>query len=494
MTEKITKTIIKAIVVVILATLAMTMTVLYDYFEKVQFANLGNQLALAEIGLEQNGLDYFEDFNSADYRITVIDIDGVVLLDSQADISSMENHGDREEVTEAKTFGYGSAERISSTMAEKTFYVASELENGWVLRVSATGASVLALLLGLLQPLLAIGAVGIILAFALARILSKKITEPINQLNLDAPLEKIEFQELSPLLIQMEKKNSKTKLQIADLKQKNQEITYVIENVSDGILVLNELGMILTANKMAKQLLNCKEDSFYLDSFRDINYRDVVQSALSGTNLAKSVAIGEKVYRFSASTTDSDMNKFAVFLFISDITEEEKSLELRRQFTANVSHELKTPLSSIMGSAEIMANGIAKVEDCPHFAKKIYDEANRLLKLIQDIIKISTMDEGQIAYDFEEVDFALMCQNVQAALTTKAQKLDVELLVDLPNKPVSVCGYQQIICDLAYNLCDNAINYNKAGGAVTLKVSECEKSVTLQVIDTGIGIGHHLPS
>lgn len=342
-----------------------------------------------------------------------------------------------------------------------------------------------AALIGLICSLITGG----VLAYFMANKTGQNLSQYLKTVDLNNPMTNIGCQELAPLLIQMEKKNSRTKLQIADLKQKNQEITYVIENVSDGILVLNELGMILTANKMAKQLLNCQEDSFYLDSFRDINYRDVVQSALSGTNLAKSVTIGEKVYRFSASTTGSDMNKFAVFLFISDITEEEKSLELRRQFTANVSHELKTPLSSIMGSAEIMANGIARPEDCPHFAKKIYDEANRLLKLIQDIIKISTMDEGQIVYDFEEVDIANICQNVQSALLAKAKNAEVEILVELPNDVVKICGYQQIICDLAYNLCDNAINYNKAGGTVTLKILECEKSVALQVTDTGIGIG-----
>lgn len=340
-------------------------------------------------------------------------------------------------------------------------------------------------LIGLVCSLLIGGA----LAYYLADKTGRNLGQYLKNVDLDNPMAHISCQELAPLLIQIEKKNSRTKLQIADLKQKNQEIAYVIENVSDGILVLNELGMILTANKMAKQLLGCKEDSFYLDSFRDINYRDVVQSALSGTNLAKSVTIGEKVYRFSASTTDSDMNKFAVFLFISDITDEEKSLEMRRQFTANVSHELKTPLSSIMGSAEIMANGIARAEDCPHFAKNIFDEANRLLKLIQDILKISTMDEEQIAYDFEEVDIAKICRGVQSVLMSKAKKVDVEILVDLPDENITVCGYQQIICDLAYNLCDNAITYNKKGGTVSLKVFKCEKSVILQVVDTGIGIG-----
>lgn len=486
MTEKISKTIIKASIFTLIASIVLIMGVMYEHFTRVQFSQQRNELLFVEQGVEIDGKEYFDNIQLGTSRITWISEDGTVLYDSHADESQMENHAGREEFVEAMEKGFGESQRNSKTLSEVMLYSAIKMEDNSILRISTSQLSVMSLVLAILQPIVIILVLCIILSVILAHRISEKTVEPINNINLQNPLENEVYEELSPLLIKIDKQNKKIAQQIEFLNKKNEEITYVTENVSDAIIVLSQKGIILSANKKAKELLSCNVDSFYLDSFRNLDYQEIVERALVGKNSATTIKIDGRSYRFSASTVNLANDDTSVFLFISDITDEEINLEMRRQFTANVSHELKTPLSSIMGTAEIMSNGIVKSEDVPHFAGKIYEESSRLLKLIQDIIKISRLDEGIVAYEFAPVVLSNICNQVRSELIAKAEKNNVTIDVFCDNSVIK--GYEPVIYEIAYNLCDNAISYNKRGGKVEIYVTGSAENVELSVSDTGIGI------
>lgn len=486
MTKRIANTIIKVSALILIFTIGLLIGVLYNYFEKIQLSQQSNILSLAEKGYSDLGVKYFKKLDVGHFRITLIDKDGVVIFDNQSDAKKMENHKHREEVKEALDTGYGESERYSKTLSQKTNYTAKKIKNDKILRVSTTKKSIASLLVGLINPIIGIILVVILISFVFSRRLSKNIVEPINKLDLKNPLDNKLYDELSPLLVKIDKQNKKIANQIARIENKDKEISYIIKNVTDGIIVLDKDGKVISANKKAHLILNCNENDYYLEFCRDLDYKQVVENALDGKKSNCKLEIEELVYKISSSSIKTEHDSFYVFLFIADITEEEQSQKMRKEFTANVSHELKTPLSSIMGISEIIGDGIVEPEDIKYFAGKIYSESNRLLTLIQDIIELSKLDEGQLKRKFEDVNLKDVCNEVIIKLSDKASEKSMVFEVDC--KHVVVKGYYSVLYEMIYNLCDNAIRYNNEKGFVKISCGEEKGKAFISIKDDGIGI------
>ncbi|NCC87826.1 MAG: HAMP domain-containing histidine kinase [Clostridia bacterium] len=486
MTKRIANTIIKVSALILVLTMLLLIVVLYNYFEKIQLSQQSNILSLAEKGYEDLGVEYFEDLDAGHFRITLIDEDGTVLFDNQSNPKEMENHKDREEVKEAIESGFGESERFSKTLSEKTSYTSKKIKDGKVLRVSTTKKTIASLLGGIINPILGSIVIIILISFVFSRRLSKNIVDPINKLDLERPLENKLYDELSPLLVKIDKQNKKINNQIADIESKNKEISYIMKNVSDGIIVLNKDGKVISANKKAQLLFDCNDDEYYLDFCRDLDYKQIVEKALGGQKSSCKLEIEESVYKISSSCIKTEDESFYVFLFISDITEEEQAQKMRREFTANVSHELKTPLSSIMGTAEMMESGLVELEDIQYFAGKIYTESDRLLTLIQDIIELSELDEGQLKISFEDVNLKDVCNEVIIKLADKASEKSIDFETDC--KDVVVKGYPSILYEMIYNLCDNAICYNNEKGFIKVSCGTKDAKAFISIEDDGIGI------
>ncbi len=494
MTGRITKSIIKVSIIILVGSMIVILGVLYDYFIGNQFLEQNDNLNIVTSGVEYNGLEYLKTLKMDKYRITWIDKDGTVLYDSKADISQMENHYNREEFQEAVKGEIGESKRTSSTLSESTLYSAKKIQDGTVIRISTNQLTVLSLVVSMIWPMLIVLFVAIIFAYLYSSRIARKTVAPINNLDLENPFANDVYDELSPLLSRINYQNKEIKGQLERLEQKNNEITYIMENVTDGIVLLNEKGYVVSANKVAKNLLSCEDEMYFLDFFRNLDFQNIITEALKGKSLSQSIKIGSKIYIFSASFTDLEDKQFSVFLFIRDITEEEKTLKMRKQFSANVSHELKTPLTTIMGTAEIMANGIVKKEDIKEFAGNIYNESSRLLKLIQDIIKISRLDEKDSGYKFEKINLSKICKEVKSELLNKANKIKVKLEIETGTEQVYINGVERVLYEMIYNLCDNALTYNKKGGTVTVKILKQDEEIKLIVFDTGIGVAEkHLP-
>ncbi len=486
MTEKMIKAITKVLVIALLFTIVLILGVLYEHFTNEQFFQLRNQLQVIEKGVVLDGKDFFDGLNINEYRITWIESDGEVIYDSKASSDTMENHMEREEFKEALESGYGQSSRNSVTLSEKTLYSAKRLPDGSVLRVSTTQLSVISLVMSMLRPIFIIALVALILSVVFARRVSKKAIEPINNINLEDPLSNDVYEELSPLLLRIDKQNQKIKAQMDDLTQKNKEITYVIENVSDGIITLDKNGKVIMSNKKAEEIFSCSEGNYYLDFCRNLDYKFAVEEAFKGNSSTCVINIDNIVYKIYASTTKSENEDISVFLFISDVTDEESAQKMRREFTANVSHELKTPLSTILGSAELIENGIVKPAEIPYFAKKIHEEAARLLNLIQDIIKLSRLDEGNLTSEFVDIELFDICKSVRESLLEKSETREISIDIICDNSKIK--GIKPVINEMIYNLCDNAITYNKEKGKVVIEVKTLDDKVSLKVSDTGIGI------
>ena len=481
------KTTILVAIITLISSIMLIMGVLYAYFTKEEFSNLRYELDhIAPAVMEGDGMSYLNQIEDSPLRITWIGSDGVVLFDSKALPSDMENHSTREEFIGAVKNGYAKSERRSATLSERTLYSAKKLEDGTVLRISITQDSVISIIISIIQPITIVFLIAVAFAIFLSSKVAKKTIEPINNIDLSNPLRSEIYDELSPLLLRIEQQNNKINSQIMALNSKNNQFSYVIENVSDGIMLTDETGKVILVNKKASQLLSCKLGSYYLDGFRDLSYQNIIENALKGNSLVSTIKIDEHTYRFSANATNPYKDQYSVFLFICDITEEERASEMRRQFTANVSHELKTPLSTIMGSSEIIYTGIAKTEDIAHFAKNIHNEAERLLGLIQDILKLSRLDEGKLGYDITNVNLHEVCNNALEKLTFKAKQRNISL--NLIGEDTLVSGYEQVLFEMVYNLCDNAISYNKQDGTVEIEIAKKDNNVALSITDSGIGI------
>ncbi len=499
MTKKIFKSILSVALVILLSSLVMIIGVLYDYFRGVQKNQLRTELAFAAEGVEDSGVSYLEGLNDDSCRITLVGEDGTVLYDSVESAEKMGNHADREEIKEAREYGTGEASRYSSTLTEQTIYISKLLSDGSVLRVSVSHATVPALVFGMLQPLIVVLLLAFILSSVLAHRLSEKIVEPLSAIDLDKPLENNTYDELAPVLSHIEKQHRQIARQMYDLDRSRSEFEAVTHNMKEGLVLTSEKGEIISINPSAASFfLGVKPDSaeFYehekgcigkdfltLDRSRETH--ELIERAQANGEAESRVSRWGREYQLNASRVLSDGKFTGIVLLIFDVTDKVFAERNRREFTANVSHELKTPLQSIMGSAELIENGLVKPEDMKEFSDRIYKEAARLLTLIEDIIRLSQLDEN-VELAWENLDIAKMASDTAALLRDTAEKKNV--IINLDCEPTEIYGVRQLYSEIIYNLCENAIKYNKDGGSVTVSVHPKNGGIELTVSDTGIGI------
>lgn len=419
-------------------------------------------------------------------RITLIDTDGTVLYDNYAEENDMTNHMSRPEVADAAANGTGEAVRYSNTVGEKTYYYAVRLSDGTIVRIANTSKTVYGVIRNAVGWIILISILVLIVAVVIAYLLSRSIIKPINNLNIDSPLSNNTYEELSPLLRRMDKQNAEIASKIRILKEKQNELDYITSSMSEGLVIFSETGNILSANASAGRILKGQTEGSYLMLSRDADYISCVESALKGKASTKKMKTENKVYSLSASPVANESKDYAAVLFIVDITDRELAEQMRREFTANVSHELKTPLTSILGYAEIISNGIAKPEDINGFAGRIYSEASRLMTLIQDIIHLSRLDEGELRHEFEKVNLSEVCKKAVNDLSEKAKAAKITLNEDIDD--IVINGYEPVLYEIVFNLCDNAIIYNKPEGSVSVSLKSDSSKAILTVSDTGIGI------
>lgn len=489
MTKRIFHSVCIVAVAVLLASLTLVMGVLYDYFSGSQEEQLKNQTVLAAQGIENEGAGYFDGLKSEDLRITWIDKDGKVLFDNRTDASSMGNHLEREEVREAVESGYGTSARYSETLTEKSLYSAKKLSDGSIVRLSVSQYSVITLFLGMLRPVLFIALLAVILALVLAYRLSKNIVTPLNKLDLDAPLSNEVYEELSPLLQRMDAQQKQLKSQAKELERKREEFEAATANMSEGLVVLNEQGEILSVNRTASDILGTSDACLGKDILSvngSAEMQEMLRQARTGENAEITVSVGGRDFRFNASPVVTEKKVAGIALLIFDITEKEKAEQMRREFTANVSHELKTPLHTISGYAELLANGMVEEKDTAEFSQKIYAEAQRMIRLVEDIIRLSNLDEGATELAREEADLCKIAEKEVESLAPAAEKENVS--VEFSGEKVELSGIPQLLSAIVYNLTDNAIKYNHSGGKVFVSVTNVPDGVLLSVKDTGIGI------
>ena len=493
MTSKIFRSIFATSIVVLFATLVIITSFLYDYFTDIQINQIKDELSIASVGTEQSGEKYLENLKSDNFRLTWIAGDGAVLFDSQADKLTMDNHLDREEITEAFETGKGSSSRRSATLTEKTLYEAVLLSDGTVLRISVNRASGFVLLLGMMTPVVIVVIIAVIISAMLAHKMSKRIIEPLNKLDLDNPTENEAYEEIAPLLSRIHKQNMKIERKAAELNRRKDEFDLITKNMREGLVLLDKNRNILTINSAATAIFATDESSVGKE-FLTINRRheitSAIEKALTDGHSEIRTRLGEKEYQFDISRIETDGETVGAVVLAFDITEQADAERLRREFTANVSHELKTPLQTITGSAELIENGLVKQEDMPRFVGHIREEATRLVTLVDDIIRLSQLDE-QSELQKENVSLYDIAKEVCGVLRDSADNKDITLSVS--GDSGNVYGVKHLLFEVIYNLCDNSIKYTPDGGKVEVNISETEKEVTLTVSDNGIGIApqHH---
>ena len=494
MTNKIFRSTILVAAVVLLCSLSIIMGVLYGYFDDVQIDQLKDELRLAAIGTEGSGISYLEKVDSRRFRITWVDETGYVIFDTHADTNSMESHIDREEIREAMENGFGSAVRKSDTLLERRVYEAVRLNNGTVLRISIDQQTMTILMLGMLQPVCLVILVAIILCAVLSNRMSKKVMEPLNGLDLEHPLENDTYEELSPLLNRINQQHEEIRRQVRKLQQKTDEFNQIIENMREGLVLLDKNSVILSTNPAAMELFgsdgDCVGKKFYeLDRHSDM--AAAIDKAFGqGQYKCNAVRNGRK-YKFLFSRIESGEKTVGLVVLAIDVTDAENAERNRREFTANVSHELKTPLQGIIGSAELLEHGIVKPEDQPRFIGHIRKEASRLVNLIEDVIRISHMDEG-VEITREDIDLMAVVKEVIETLQTAAQKRGISIRIS--GDHCHIQGVRSMIYEIVQNLCDNAVKYNVENGSVDVAVKRSGKRTVLTVKDTGIGIpAEHQP-
>ncbi|MBQ2383269.1 MAG: PAS domain S-box protein [Oscillospiraceae bacterium] len=484
MTSKIFRSTVFVAVAVLLCSLSVVMGVLYDHFTQVQVEQLKDELSLAVTGTEQYGNAFLENVEADRFRVTWIDTDGTVLFDTQVDQTAMENHADREEIREAMGTGTGSAVRTSSTLTVQTFYEAHRLKDGTVLRISTSQESAWFLMIGMLWPVALIAMFAIGLSAVLARRMARKIVEPLNTLDLEQPLKNDVYEEISPLLHRIHRQHNQITAQMEALRRKTDEFEQITGNMQEGLVLLSSEGTILSINPTAKRLFEAGDDCIgknFLSIDRSSSLRTAVNDALDkGRGFARMKRNGRD-HQLDLSRIRSDGVVIGAVVLAFDITERLRAEQMRREFSANVSHELKTPLQSIIGSAELLENGLVKPEDVPRFVGHIRKEASRLVDLIGDIIRLSRLDEG-VELPKEAVDMLALAEEVKNDLGPGAAQKDVR--VEVSGAGATIQGVRRLLYEIIYDLCDNAIKYNVPGGSVHVRIGQNE----LTVSDTGIGI------
>ncbi len=488
MTKRIFRSTLAVGLAVLVASLAVVMGCLYDYYVRLQESQLRDELSIAAAAVEGQGEDYLEKLSSDSYRITWLKADGTVLYDTKADATAMENHAERQEVQQALATGVGESSRYSATLLEKTLYYARRLNDGTVLRLSATRVTWGVLLLSMLQPVLLVLAVALILSGILARRVSRRIVEPLNRLDLEHPLDNDAYEELSPLLRRLEHQRRQIDEQLRDLRRQAEEFQQITANMSEGLVLLDDVGTVLSINPAACRIFNTDRDCIgkdFLAIERDPSAsRALHEAAGEGRSQTRLERDGHE-YQFDVTAIVIDGESAGAVLLAFDVTEQAFAERNRREFTANVSHELKTPLQGIIGSAELLENGMVQPDDMPRFIGHIRSEAQRLVALVNDIIGLSRLDEGDVMPS-EPVELLALCRETAAGLEGAAAERQVTLSVT--GEEVTVPGVRRLLSEVFTNLCENAIKYNVPGGSVAVNVTAGEESAVVTVSDTGIGI------
>lgn len=469
--------------------LAAVMGILYSNFDGQMRKELSKEAAYLAYGVEQQGVDYLKNIKDKSARITYIDQDGTVLFDNEADVSEMKNHSDRTEFQKAEKYGAGESSRYSDTLSEKTIYYALRLKDGTVLRVSGTQDSVLALVENLIFPLCGLLCLMLILSGIMASAISKRIVKPINELDLESPKENQIYEELSPLLSKIHRQNREIQNQLELAKQQQEEFSLITENMQEGLIVIDKYTMILSANSSAWNLFHmdrvCQGESVYcLD--REEEFRHAIEQVLSGEHTELVLKLNGSDIQLIANPVIRDKKTEGAVVLLVNVTEKLERESLRREFSANVSHELKTPLTSISGFAEIMQGGLVKNEDIPKFAGRIYKESQRLLQLVEDVIQISQLDEEKTSYVWEPVDVYQVCKNAFESLKEKAKRLNVHLYIC--GERMKMEAVRTLLEEAIYNVCDNAIKYNRNDGSVSVFMTQTAQEIQIVVKDTGVGI------
>lgn len=469
--------------------LAAVMGILYRNFDGQMRKELSKEAAYLAYGVEQQGVDYLKNIKDKSARITYIDQDGTVLFDNEADVSEMKNHSDRTEFQKAEKYGAGESSRYSDTLSEKTIYYALRLKDGTVLRVSGTQDSVLALVENLIFPLCGLLCLMLILSGIMASAISKRIVKPINELDLESPEENRIYEELSPLLSKIHRQNREIQNQLELAKQQQEEFALITENMQEGLIVIDKYTMILSANSSAWNLFHMDrvrqgESVYCLD--REEEFRHAIEQVLSGEHTELVLKLNGSDIQLIANPVIRDKKTEGAVVLLVNVTEKLERESLRREFSANVSHELKTPLTSISGFAEIMQGGLVKNEDIPKFAGRIYKESQRLLQLVEDVIQISQLDEEKTSYVWETVDVYQVCKNAFESLKEKAKRLNVHLYIC--GERMKMEAVRTLLEEAIYNVCDNAIKYNRNDGSVSVFLTQTAQEIQLVVKDTGVGI------
>ena len=488
MTGKIFRSILVIAAVVLLCALVIVMGVFYSYAGNVQTAQLKDELSLAAAGTEQGGLQYLQKLDAKNFRITWIQPDGTVLFDTHADSVGMESHLEREEIRQALRVGFGSAVRQSDTLLEKQIYEAKKLSDGSVLRISVSQKSLLVLVAGMLHPACVVAAAALILSAILAQRTARKIVEPLEKLDLEHPMENDTYEELSPLLRRIHQQHEEINAQLRSLRQKTDEFNQITANMSEGLVLLDGSGTVLSINPAAEKLFGT-EDSCIGSPFCQVDRKPEMTGAVEAAFRAGNFELREerngREYQFLLNRIVSGADVIGLMILALDITEMSSAEQTRREFSANVSHELKTPLQSIIGSAELLENGLVKPEDTQRFIGNIRREASRLVLLIEDVIRLSHLDEG-VQMPKEEVDLLDIAEEAVQSLRLPAEEKHVTLRVS--GDHAQILGVRGLLYEIVQNLCSNAVKYNVDGGSVDVSVLKKDGHVVLTVADTGIGI------
>lgn len=473
---------------VLLISFVLILGALYDYFEGQIMRELQSEANYISYALQSEGISYIDNLKSGKQRITLVSAKGVVLADTTANKDELENHADRKEIKDALKNGSGTSTRYSDTLMQKTLYYAQRLDDGTVLRISTTQNSIIVILLGFLQPLIFIIIIALCISLFLSHRVSKAIIKPINTLDLENPASNETYEELTPLLKKLSAQKQTIDRQIKEAEQKQEEFKLITENMSEGLLIIDKDLNVLSHNQAVARLLEAGDikGGSVLNFNRSKGFRNAIDTALSGTRAENHITHDENTYNLIANPVYENGKIIGAVMVIIDITESVKREQLRQEFTSNVSHELKTPLTSISGFAEIMKSGNTPDETVVDFSASIYDEAQRLITLVSDIIKLSKLDEGNTPFEKENVDIYNLSADIISRLKPIANKYNISL--NIIGDTATVYGTRKILDEMIYNLCDNAIKYNKENGTVDIIINRTNDKTNLTVRDTGIGI------
>jgi len=480
-----------AVLSVLIMAVLITFVQYEQFYREMRLAVKNSAISLSDLVNSQGTelLDLIQKSPDAN-RITLVDTDGTVLFDNKSDPAKMENHLDRPEIQAAIKNGRGESERLSETLSEITYYYAVKLDDGNILRISRTRQSVWAAVFSTIPYFILIIGIILIMAIFLARKLTKNIIDPLNNLNLDDPLSNEHYDELSPLISRIYNQQQEIQSYVKEVREKQEEFNSVVNNMREGLIILNANANIMTINRSVGEIFDIEPENYIGKKIytlhRSSALQSVIEKAMKGFSGEEVIEVGKRHFQLFADPVKDENQLKGIVLLILDITEKKEAESNRREFTANVSHELKTPLTSIRGYAEIIRDGIVKPEDIPEFSDRIYKEADRMLEMVNDIMSLSHLDEGLSEEKYEETDLFKIVTEVAEKFKPMAAKKNIQILTE--GETSIIWGVPRLIYEIVYNLVDNAIKYNRERGTVRLSVKMDRQFATLRVSDTGIGI------